>query len=85
MPMRWASRDTCCFPISRIIVAANSGEGLFYGVQTLRQLLRPEGKGLMCPAIGIRDWPTLEKSGGQEDLSRTAPELMTKQFRRPQA
>jgi hexosaminidase len=46
---------------SHLIVAANSGEGLFYGVQTLRQLLRPTNKGLMCPAVGIRDWPSLQK------------------------
>jgi hexosaminidase len=45
---------------SHLIVAANSGEGLFSGVQTLRQLLRPAGKGLICPAVGIRDWPTLQ-------------------------
>src|SRR5208282_4676747 len=46
---------------SKVVVAANSGEGLFYGVQTLRQLLRPAGKGLVCPAVEIRDWPNLEK------------------------
>jgi hexosaminidase len=45
-----------------LIVAANSGQGLFYGVQTLRQLLRPTGKGVMCPAVGIRDWPGSLKS-----------------------
>lgn len=45
---------------SHLIVAANSGEGLFYGVQTLRQLLRPTGTGLMCPAVGIRDWPSVQ-------------------------
>ena len=52
-----------------LIVAANTGQGLFYGVQTLRQLLRPAGGGVMCPAVGIRDWPTLQQSAPQ-DLSR---------------
>ncbi len=47
---------------SHLIVAANSGQGLFYGVQTLRQLLRPDGKGLICPGVGIRDWPGFEKN-----------------------
>jgi hypothetical protein len=46
-----------------LIVAANTGEGLFYGVQTLRQLLQPAAKGLVCPAIGIRDWPSISLPG----------------------
>ena len=67
---------------SHLIVAAKTGQGLFYGVQTLRQLLRPEGKGLLCPAVGIRDWPNLEKTGGRDDVSRgTVPEIL--QFRGP--
>ena len=53
---------------SHLIVAANTGQGLFYGVQTLRQLLRPDAKGLMCPAVGIRDWPSLERRGVRDDL-----------------
>lgn len=56
---------------SHLIVAANSGEGLFYGVQTLRQLLRPEGKGLICPAVGIRDWPSLQRVG-EPSVTETA-------------
>jgi hypothetical protein len=62
---------------SHLIVAANTGQGLFYGVQTLRQLLRPAGKGLICPAVGIRDWPSLERRGTQDDVSRSdVPTLM---------
>ena len=55
---------------SHLIVAANTGQGLFYGVQTLRQLLRPEGRKLICPAVSIRDWPTMEWRGVQDDISR---------------
>jgi hexosaminidase len=55
---------------SHLIVAANTGQGLFYGVQTLRQLLRAEGQSLVCPAVAIRDWPSMEWRGGRDDISR---------------
>jgi hypothetical protein len=48
---------------------------LFYGVQTLRQLLRPEGKGLLCPGIGIRDWP-----GFQKNVPTNVSQLSVKNF-----
>jgi hexosaminidase len=55
---------------SHVIVAANTGQGLFYGVQTLRQLLRADGHTLICPAVSIRDWPSMEWRGMQDDISR---------------
>jgi hypothetical protein len=70
---------------SHLIVAAKTGQGLFYGVQTLRQLLRPLGKGVICPAVTIRDWPNLELRPGQDDLSRDTPPPALQLWHRPQA
>ena len=58
---------------SGVLVAGRTAQGLFYGVQTLRQLLRPErpgGKTLAVPALVIRDWPSMEWRGMQDDISR---------------
>ncbi len=56
-----------------IAIAGNSAQGLFYGVQTLRQLLRPESEGskrLEVRALSIRDWPSMEWRGVSDDISR---------------
>jgi len=55
---------------SHLIVAATTGQGLFSGVQTLRQLLRSEGKNLVCPGVTIRDWPNLEGEDAQNGEER---------------
>jgi hexosaminidase len=55
---------------SGVIVAGRSAQGLFYGVQTLRQLLQSEGKSLAIPGITIRDWPSMKWRGVSDDISR---------------
>ena len=55
---------------SRIIVAANSGAGVFYGVQTLKQLIRSNSEGRSIPCLTIIDWPALRYRGWMDDISR---------------
>jgi hexosaminidase len=44
----------------RITVTANASAGLFYGFQTLIQLIRPRDGALWLPEGRITDWPDLE-------------------------
>src|SRR3954471_11591649 len=57
---------------SRVTVSGASDAGLFYGVQTLRQMIMPsaQGSGAFIPAVHIVDWPTMEWRGVHDDLSR---------------
>lgn len=63
-----AQSYTLAITPSRVTVYADAPSGLFYGVQTLRQLVRSHGSGL--PALAIRDWPTLPFRGLMLDISR---------------
>ncbi len=52
----------------RIALYATAPAGLFYAVQTLRQLVRLQGRHL--PDLSIRDWPSLPYRGLLLDVSR---------------
>jgi len=50
-------------------VRAASSAGLFYGVQTLLQLVEGSGPQAVLPVAAIRDWPALPYRGFMMDLS----------------
>jgi len=53
-----------------IVLAGKDGAGLFYGAQTLRQLVVPAGQEARILGVQARDWPALEYRGTQVDMSR---------------
>lgn len=53
-----------------IVVTANTKKGVFYGIQTLRQLVRANHTNQQITALRIRDWPDLEIRGMMDDISR---------------
>src|SRR3989440_3648428 len=53
-----------------VIVAGNTNAGTFYGVQTLKQVVRGQGAGSLIPAPNIADWPEMRWRGVSDDISR---------------
>ena len=53
-----------------MVCAANDAAGLFYGLQTLCQMIRANRQGDTLPCLKIRDWPSLRWRGFQDDLTR---------------
>ncbi|MCP4649461.1 MAG: hypothetical protein GY853_05180 [PVC group bacterium] len=45
------------FPDETIIICALNAQGLFYGTQTLKQLISKSSLALEIPIVKIRDWP----------------------------
>ena len=59
-----------------IKISSNDNTGLFYGVQTLRQIIREKGTEL--PYINILDWPFFPNRGFYHDVTRgKVPKLKT--------
>lgn len=68
-----------------IIVAAHEAPGLYYGIQTLKQLLRGAIESKTLPAMQITDWPDMQYRGLMDDISRgpvPTSEYMKYQIRR---
>lgn len=54
----------------QITIAAFTDTGLFYGAQTLKQLIRGNRKEDVIPCVQILDWPALRYRGWMDDISR---------------
>ena len=57
----------------RVLIAGNTSTGIFYGVQTLIQMVREsalERKALVLPSISITDWPSLSLRWYGDDIAR---------------
>ncbi|HEV8411051.1 MAG TPA: glycoside hydrolase family 20 zincin-like fold domain-containing protein [Gemmatimonadaceae bacterium] len=51
-------------------VVAAGNAGMFYGLQTLKQLIRTDGAAPRIQTAVIRDWPAMRYRGFHDDLSR---------------
>ena len=59
------SRESYKIKVSsdKVIISSPSSAGLFYGVQTLRQLIGRSGEKAVIPEVEIADWPSLAYRG----------------------
>jgi hypothetical protein len=53
-----------------VVVAGGSAAGVFYGLQTLKQLVRGAGADAFVPGMHIVDWPAMRWRGVSDDISR---------------
>ncbi len=52
-----------------IKIHSRSSAGIYYGVQTLRQLLQWQGSQAVLPVVEIHDWPSMAYRGTMVDIS----------------
>ena len=64
-----------------VVVAGRSAAGTFYGLQTLKQLVRGEGEGAFVQGARVADWPSMRWRGLSDDVSR-GPVPTTEYFKR---
>ena len=55
---------------NQVIVAGQTAAGTFYGLQTLKQLVRGEATTAFIPGVKIVDWPTMRWRAVSDDISR---------------
>src|SRR5918912_4398783 len=53
-----------------VVVAGKTEAGTFYGLQTLKQLVRGEGGSARVEGVEIVDWPTMRWRAVSDDISR---------------
>ena len=56
---------------NRLMITASSSAGLFYGVQTIRQMIEGNGDKAFLPEAEIEDWPSIAFRGFMMDMSHT--------------
>lgn len=54
----------------QVVVAGKTPTGTFYGLQTLKQLVRGQGASALVPGVNIADWPTMRWRAVSDDISR---------------
>ncbi|HEX8560725.1 MAG TPA: beta-N-acetylhexosaminidase [Pyrinomonadaceae bacterium] len=53
-----------------VVVAGRTAAGTFYGLQTLKQLVRGEGESAYAQGVRVTDWPSVRWRGLSDDVSR---------------
>jgi len=55
---------------SGVVIGGSTSAGVFYGLQTLKQLVRGNGSDTYVPGVRIVDWPAMRWRGVSDDISR---------------
>jgi len=56
--------------LHEVVVAGKTTTGTFYGLQTLKQLVRGDAASAFIPGVKIVDWPTMRWRAVSDDISR---------------